>query len=48
MIGLAGGWGWIFPGGFCGAEMRQDDGDAWKMEIVSMSLNDSAVKAFLI
>lgn len=48
MTGLAGGWGRMFPGASCGAEMRQDDGDVWKMEIVSMSLNDSTVKPFLI
>jgi len=47
MIRLAAGWGRIFPGAFCVAEMRYD-GDVWKMEIVSMSLNDSTVKPFLI
>lgn len=46
MIKLAGGWDRIFPGAFCGAQMRQDDGSVWKMEIVSMSLNDRTIKAF--
>lgn len=32
MIRLGGGWEWIFPVAFCGAQMRQDDGNVWKME----------------
>lgn len=46
MIGLAGGWGWIFPRAFCRTWMRQNDGDVWKIDIVYMPLNDSTVKAF--
>lgn len=48
MIRLAEGWDRIFPGAFCDAQMRQDDGNVWKMEFVSMSLNDRTIKAFLI
>lgn len=46
MIRLAGGWDQIFPRAFCGAQMRQGDGNVWKMEFVSMSLNDRTIKVF--